>query len=402
MGTLSVINTSVFHPLPALKFDWAGEVFMPNFPNLGCVGTDSVGKFVLGSGCTTTPGGSTGAIQYNNGSGLGGAVITGFVYGNGSGAPTAGTLAQLIAAYWSDSSCTSNPILQKDGTCTTAGTGGGGTVTDSAGTTTPSQLAVSTTTLHQVAYTTAIPNGTTATTQSPGDNTTKVATDAFVLANSGSGTVNDSAGTSTPNQLALSTSTTHHIQYSTAVPNGTTGTTQAPGDNTTKLATDAFVLANVTASSTSYVQRNGTLFPSQAATEFTDAESSAIYEATPHLLSGSYTKVFKLWFSRGWTTPTTSLYYAESADGMPGTWTIRPTAVISGFAHGWVFKVGSTYHAYGATSSGGTSISHWTSTDGLTWTLSASNVFTATQGMAGLARWRHCCGCERDDMVCAC
>lgn len=43
-----------------------------------------------------------------------------------------------------------------------------------------------------LATSTAIPNGTTATTQTVGDNTTKVATDAFVIANSGSGTVTTS------------------------------------------------------------------------------------------------------------------------------------------------------------------------------------------------------------------
>lgn len=66
----------------------------------------------------------------------------------------------------------------------------------------------------------------------------------------GSGNVSDGSGTSTPNQIATSTNTTHTIQYGTAIPNGTTATTQTSGDNTTKVATDAFVLAN--AGSVSY------------------------------------------------------------------------------------------------------------------------------------------------------
>ena len=40
---------------------------------------------------------------------------------------------------------------------------------------------------HQIQYSTALPTDTTATTQTTGDNTTKVATDAFVIANAGSG-----------------------------------------------------------------------------------------------------------------------------------------------------------------------------------------------------------------------
>jgi hypothetical protein len=69
----------------------------------------------------------------------------------------------------------------------------------------------------------ALPNGTAATTQTVGDNTTKLATDAFVLANaSGSGNVSDGSGTTTTPEFAESTSTLHLIQYRTP--------TQALGD----------------------------------------------------------------------------------------------------------------------------------------------------------------------------
>jgi hypothetical protein len=70
-----------------------------------------------------------------------------------------------------------------------------------------------------------LPNGTAATTQTSTDNTTKLATDAFVL--------------------AANVATASNLSGTPALPNGTTGTTQTIGDNTTKLATDAFVLANV-------------------------------------------------------------------------------------------------------------------------------------------------------------
>src|SRR6185437_12629814 len=84
-----------------------------------------------------------------------------------------------------------NPSMTINGTtCTLGGScspSGGGSVTDGAGTTTANQIALSTTTAHEIQYSTAIPNGTTATTQTTGDNSTKVATDAFVIANAGSG-----------------------------------------------------------------------------------------------------------------------------------------------------------------------------------------------------------------------
>lgn len=54
-----------------------------------------------------------------------------------------------------------------------------------------------------VALATALPNGETATTQTLGDNTTKVATDAFVIANAGTGTV---TGTGTANTIPKWTS----------------------------------------------------------------------------------------------------------------------------------------------------------------------------------------------------
>lgn len=64
------------------------------------------------------------------------------------------------------------------------------------------------------------------------------------------GVVTDGSGTTTANQLALSTTTTHQIQYGPAIPNGITATTQLAGDNSTKVATDAFVLANAASATT--------------------------------------------------------------------------------------------------------------------------------------------------------
>lgn len=93
-----------------------------------------------GGGGTTTPGGSSGAIQYNNSNAFGGLSGTGLVKANGTSAPTIATAG------------TDYVIPTGNITGTAAGLSG----------------------------TPALPNGTTATTQATSDNTTKVATTAWV------------------------------------------------------------------------------------------------------------------------------------------------------------------------------------------------------------------------------
>jgi len=56
-----------------------------------------------------------------------------------------------------------------------------------------------------------------------------------------SGTVSDGAGVTTAGEVAVSTTTAHVLNYVTTLPNGTTATTQAANDNSTELATTAFV-----------------------------------------------------------------------------------------------------------------------------------------------------------------
>lgn len=53
--------------------------------------------------------------------------------------------------------------------------------------------------------------------------------------------VNDGAGTTTPSLLAISTSTAHALAYTNTIPNGTMAVTQASSDNSTKVATTAYV-----------------------------------------------------------------------------------------------------------------------------------------------------------------
>src|SRR6185437_14283426 len=100
----------------------------------------------------------------------------------------------------------------------------------------------------------------------------------------GSGTVTDGSGTATANQIATSTSTPHQIQYGTALPSGTTATTQTTGDNTTKVATDAFVLANSTGSGSNALPAYGTLVNQTNWTSLTNYTADG---ATPTVTAGA-------------------------------------------------------------------------------------------------------------------
>ena len=105
-----------------------------------------------------------------------------------------------------------------------------------------------------------MPNGSTATTQTAGDNSTKIATTSYVdtldaasdldfSADSGTGDVNLNtqvfAVTGTPNQIESSASGQGlSLQFPSAgvtLPNGSVATTQASSDDSTKIATTAYV-----------------------------------------------------------------------------------------------------------------------------------------------------------------
>lgn len=105
---------------------------------------------------------------------------------------------------------------------------------------------------------TVLPNGITATTQTPGDSSTKLATDSFVslaiaaYVPAASGAANSVqynnggvlGGITGTNQV-LTINGSSIPAFTTALPPGITGTTQTSTDNTTLLATDAFVQAVV-------------------------------------------------------------------------------------------------------------------------------------------------------------
>ncbi len=95
---------------------------------------------------------------------------------------------------------------------------------------------------------TSIGTATTATTQSPGDNSTKIATTAYADAASSSGTVT-SVSVVTANGVSGSVATDTTTPAITlvlgaitpsSIGSATTATTQSPGDNSTKIATTAY------------------------------------------------------------------------------------------------------------------------------------------------------------------
>lgn len=100
-------------------------------------------------------------------------------------------------------------------------------------------------------------------------------------------------------------------------------------------------------------------------------EPSAMYETTNCQIVAN--PCFKLWYSSG-----TDVGYAESLDAL--NWSVH-AAVISSKHRPSVVKVGSTYYAYVEASD--TSISRYSSSDGITWTLDQAGVLT----VGGAGTW---------------
>lgn len=98
-----------------------------------------------------------------------------------------------------------------------------------------------------------------------------------------------------------------------------------------------------------------------------------LYDTNPQILGG--TNVYKMWFNGGH-----DLCYAESTDGL--AWTrYGSRLLINEGTCPFVIKVGSTYHLYTQPGNNdGSSVQHYTSTDGLTWG-SGTTVFS--KGTAG-------------------
>lgn len=95
-------------------------------------------------------------------------------------------------------------------------------------------------------------------------------------------------------------------------------------------------------------------------------EPEVIWDTNPQLIAG--TNVFKMWCTSAGT-----IAYAESPDGV--NWTTKAAALLSGLGTGGAghIKVGSTYHHY-VVKSGNHQIDHYTSPDGITFTLANAAV----------------------------
>ncbi|MFH1720671.1 MAG: DUF2341 domain-containing protein [Patescibacteria group bacterium] len=119
-----------------------------------------------------------------------------------------------------------------------------------------------------------------------------------------------------------------------------------------------------------YWTRQGTVLSASTAPEDSNVyEPTVIYEGSPQILSGQ-TNVFKMWYSGGWNSP--NLNYAESTDGI--SWTkYGSNPIISAHNRSYVFKSGSTYYLYAANTAN-TQIDLYTSSDGVNFTLDTSSV----------------------------
>lgn len=101
-------------------------------------------------------------------------------------------------------------------------------------------------------------------------------------------------------------------------------------------------------------------------------------EGNPLVLT-TLSTVWKMWYSQGGVL---GIFYAESADGVHWTPYVgagTQGAVISNAQRPYVIKIGGTYHAYVSPGSGGTAdkqIDHYTSSNGVTWTLAKANAIS--------------------------
>lgn len=95
---------------------------------------------------------------------------------------------------------------------------------------------------------TSIPSTTTATTQAAGDNSTKVATTAFVMSNVATTVeplISGATGKVGVSTLFARADHQHIMPPSFNIPNGVTASTQTANDNSTKIATTAYVATAV-------------------------------------------------------------------------------------------------------------------------------------------------------------
>jgi hypothetical protein len=117
------------------------------------------------------------------------------------------------------------------------------------------------------------------------------------------------------------------------------------------------------------------------------ANATMLVEGNAQILSGT---VFKLWFSAGGPGAETNSYYAESTDGK--IWSRFGSAVIAGQGSPFVIKSGATYYLYTQPngSNGVGNFSVYTSANGTSWTVQATNILGVLGGAGvwdGVMQW---------------
>ena len=186
------------------------------------------------------------------------------------------------------------------------------------------------------AHALTLPNGSTATTQTSTDNSTKVATDAFVQAVAAGfaplasptftgtvtlpdgSTIGASAWTLSgkfPTLNQNTTGTAASLSAASALPNGTTATTQSAGDTSTKLATDGFVANSFAPLASPALTGTPSAPTAAAATNTTQVATTAYVVATE---AGTYAT----WSAQIFGTTVASTGY--------GSWTTPAAITITG------------------------------------------------------------------------
>lgn len=342
LGGLTATVTSAHGNANVTILDQRSAVIVPYLWN----GTAYVANPFAGG---VSPGGTTGAVIWNQAGAFAGFNGTGLLKLNGAGAPT-------IATSGTDYALPNANTTGSSGSLSAAS---------------------------------ALPNGTTATTQTTGDSTTKVATDAFVIANQSTATIpatsnvlkgSGSAGAAAiatpgtdyvapsttvnghalsanvvvsasdlttgtlphaqlptlisgdiPNNAASTSSTAANLSGTPTLPNGTLGITQTVGDNTARLATDAFVLANSGGG-------GGTPVGSPTEVQFYAPTGGPVFAGDSTFLFNNSTKLLS--FQNGTVGPLGTANsganfnsgilklcdsYYDGANPQPGCWTFQAT-----------------------------------------------------------------------------
>lgn len=102
-------------------------------------------------------------------------------------------------------------------------------------------------------------------------------------------------------------------------------------------------------------------------------EPSVLWDSDPQIIT-DVDSVFKMWYGVGFGNDTLDINYAESTDGI--AWVPRSASVITNHLRGFVNKISGVYYAF-AVDSTETKLDRFTSTDGVTFTLTHSNVLGA-------------------------